>query len=101
MGRYRNEFDEERDYYPREDRLRREQFGAYNEEPIRARRQFDNERRPDYNRGGFGERAEYANDEPRYANYGGERFREENRRSSLDDMRGDLSSGRGRDRDQY
>src|SRR5829696_2342463 len=106
MARYRNEMDDERDYNPREERMRRENLGAY-DEPFRARRQFDTERRPDdeYNRGGggggtfenrggggggtfenrggrFGERAEYDNDEPRYGNYQ-ERSREENRRSSL------------------
>jgi len=114
MGRYRNDRDDDRDYDPREERLRRENLGAY-DEPFRARRQFETERRPDYsdynnrggmsenrggggdmfeNRGGrFGERAEYDNDEPRYGDYR-ERSREENRRSSLFDVRGDLSTGR-------
>jgi CBS domain-containing protein len=100
MARYRNDMEDERDYHPREERLRRENLGAY-DEPFRARRQFDTERRPDYNRGRFGERAEYDRDEPRYADYGsGDRSREENRRSSLDDMRGDLSGGRWRERDR-
>lgn len=94
MARYRDDLDDERDYYQREQRLRRENFGAY-DEPFRARRHFDNERRPDYNRGGrFGERAEYDNDEPRYADYG-ERHRDD-RRSSLFDVRGDLGTGRSR-----
>jgi hypothetical protein len=94
--------DDDRDYYGRDERLlRRENFGSY-DEPYRNRRQFDNERRPDYNRGRFGERADYNNDEPRYANYGGggERFREENRRSSLYEGRDDLSSSTWRDRDR-
>ncbi len=95
LARYRDDLDDERDYYQREQRLRRENFGAY-DEPFRARRHFDNERRPDYNRGGrFGERAEYDNDEPRYADYG-ERHRDD-RRSSLFDVRGDLGTGRSRD----
>ena len=99
MARYRNDMDDDRDYYARDERLRRENFGSY-DEPYRARRQFDTERRPDYSRGRFGERAEYNNDEPRYANnYGGERFRDENRRSSLYEGRDDLSSSRWRDRD--
>ena len=104
MGRYRNDMDDDRDYYGRdEQRLRRENFGSY-DEPYRggARRQFDNpERRPDYNRGRFGERADYDRDEPRYANYGGggERFRDENRRSSLYEGRDDFSTGMWRDRD--
>lgn len=106
MARYRNE-DDERDYYQREERLRREHFGAY-DEPFRARRQFETERRPDYDagafenrgrfseRGRFGERAEYDYDEPRYGDYR-DRFRDEGRRSSLYDIRGDLSSGTSRE----
>jgi len=101
MARYRNDMDDNRDYYARDERLRRENFGAY-DEPYRARRQFDTERRPDYSRGRFGERAEYDYDEPRYANNrSGERFREENRRSSLYDRGGDISSAAWRDRDYY
>ncbi|HET6973859.1 MAG TPA: CBS domain-containing protein [Pyrinomonadaceae bacterium] len=73
MARYRNDMDDERDYYPREERLRRENFGAYDEQPYRPRREFDTERRPDYNRGRFGERANYESDEPRYAEYRSER----------------------------
>jgi CBS domain-containing protein len=111
MARYRNDMDDERDYYPREERMRRENLGAY-DEPFRARRQFETERRPDYtdynrggsgggmfeNRGGrFGERADYDYDEPRYGGGYQERSREENRRSSLFDVRGDLSTGASRD----
>jgi CBS domain-containing protein len=122
MARYRNEMDDERDYNPREERQRRENLGAY-DEPYRARRQFETEqRRPDYtdynrggggggggmfenrgggmfeNRGGrFGERADYDNDEPRYGGGYQERSREENRRSSLFDVRGDLSTGASSD----
>lgn len=100
MARYRNDLDDERDYYSREERLRRENLGAY-DEPYSARRQFETERRPDYNRGfenrgRFGERAEYDSDEPRYGHYR-EGLRDEGRRSSLQDLRGDLSSGRSRD----
>jgi CBS domain-containing protein len=104
MARYRNDMDDDRDYYARDERLRRENFGdgGYNDDEYRSRRLFDTERRPDYNRGRFGERAEYNYDEPRYANNpGGERFREENRRSALYDNRDNMSSTR-RDRDyQY
>jgi CBS domain-containing protein len=103
MARYRNEMDDERDYYQREDRSRRENFGAW-DDPSRNRRQFETERRPDYNQGRFGERAEYNYDEPRYGDYrggnersGNERFGNEGRRSSLYDIRGDLSSGTSRD----
>lgn len=95
MTKYRNDLEDEReDYYPREERFRRENPGAY-DEPYRMRRQFDTERRPDYNRGRFGERAEYDYDEPRYGDYR-ERSRDEGR-SSLFDIRGDL----GRQREQY
>ena len=100
MGRYRNDVDDERDYYAREERLRRENLGA-SDEPYRPRRQFDTERRPDYNRGRFGERADYQTDEPRYADYRGERPRDDWRRSSLYDVRGDLSSANTRDREYY
>ena len=99
MARYRNELDDERDYYPREDRLRRENFGGYDES--RGGRRFDEERRPDYNRSRFGERAEYNYDEPRYANYGdrGERPRDDFRNSSLYEGRGEFGTGRWRDRE--
>jgi CBS domain-containing protein len=100
MGRYRNEMDDERDYYRREERMRRENLGAY-DEPWRAGRRFDNERQQEFNRGRYGERAEYDYDEPRYAENRGERFRDDTRRSSLYDVRGDLSSATARDRDYY
>ena len=92
MARYRN--DDERDFYPREERMRREHLGAW-DEPYRDRSIFETERRPDYNRGRFGERADYDYDEPRYGDYRG-RSRDEGR-SSLFDVRGDLGSGRSRD----
>jgi CBS domain-containing protein len=106
MARYRNDLDDERDFYQREDRLRRENFGAYDDQYRGDRRQFDTERRPDYNRGRFGERAEYNYDEPRYAEnrgerLGNERFGNETRGNSLYDMRGDLSSVSARDRNYY
>jgi len=93
--------DDDREYYPREERVRRENFGAYDESWRGGARRFDNERRPDYNRGRFGERAEYDRDEPRYAESAdrGERFREDSRRSSLYEGRGDLGTGRWRDRE--
>jgi CBS domain-containing protein len=101
MARYRNDQDDERDYYRREDRMRRENFGAY-DEPYRGGRQFDTGRQSEYNRGGrFGERAEYDYDEPRYAEHRGERFRDDTRRSTLDELRGDISGGRWRDREHY
>ena len=103
MARYRNDMDDERDYYSREERLRRENFGAH-DEPYRARRQFDTERRPEYNReynrGRFGERANYESDEPRYAENRGEHLRDDWRRSSLYEGR-DVSSSTARDRDYY
>lgn len=100
MARYRNDMDDDRDYYARDENLRRENFGSY-EEPGRSnRRQFDTGRRPDFSRGRFGERAEYNYDEPRYAEYGrGERFRDDMRHSSLYENRGSMSSENWRDRD--
>src|ERR1043166_6258877 len=90
MARYRNDMDDDRDYYARDENLRRENFGSY-EEPYRGnRRQFDTGRRPDFSRGRFGERAEYNYDEPRYADYArGERFRDDMRRSSQYENRGE------------
>ena len=93
--------DDDRDYRPREENLRRENFGGDYDDRYRPTRQFDTERRPDYSRGRFGERAEYNTDEPRYANTGGgERFREDMRRGSLYENRGDVSSANWRDRDR-
>ena len=97
MARYRNELDDERDYYRREERMRRDTMGAF-DEPYSSRNRIEQDWRPDYNRGRFGERAEYEYNEPRYSEQRG-RFGEEGRRSSLHDVRGDLSTGRWRDRD--
>ena len=121
MARYRNDLDDERerDYYPREERFRRESFGAY-DEPYSSQNRFDQQRygqgqgqqgqqdwRSDYNRGGgsgrfgersdrsrYGERADYERDEPRYSEHRGSFRGEEGRRSSLYDIRGDLGLGR-------
>jgi CBS domain-containing protein len=97
MARYRNDLDEDRDYYRREERMRRDSMGAF-DEPYSSRQRFEQDWRPDYNRGRFGERAEYEYDEPRYSESRG-RFRDEGRRSSLYDVRGDLSTNRWRDRE--
>ncbi|HZI59385.1 MAG TPA: CBS domain-containing protein [Pyrinomonadaceae bacterium] len=97
MARYRNELDDERDYYRREERMRRDSMGAF-DEPYSSRNRIEQDWRPDYNRGRFGERAEYEHNEPRYSEQRG-RFGDEGRRSSLYDVRGDLSTGRWRDRD--
>lgn len=112
MARYRNDMDDEREYYPREERLRRETLGSY-EEPFSRRPQFDNERRwenegrsdpegrSNYGRGRFGERANYEQDEPRYSNTRGDegdRYRDQGRRNTLYDIRGDLGTGRERER---
>ena len=104
MARYRDDVDDDRDYYPREERFRRE-LGAYDEPFARRAEYNERERRPESGRGRFGERAEYENDEPRYSqdrdmgwNDRGDRYREDSRRSSLYDIRGDLGTGRQRDR---
>jgi CBS domain-containing protein len=108
MARYRDDVDDDRDYYPREEHYRRE-LGAY-DEPFARRAEFqDRERHNEFGRGRFGERAEYENDEPRYSqsrepgnerewNDRGDRYRDDTRRSSLYDIRGDLGTGRQRDR---
>lgn len=96
MARHRNDLDD-RDYYRREERVTRDQMGAF-DEPYSSRQRFEQDWRPDYNRSRFGERAAYEYDEPRYSENRG-RFRDEGRRSSLYDVRGDLSSSRWRDRE--
>ena len=102
MARY-NDMEDDRDYYPREERFRREALGSY-DEPFTRRAEFDRERRNEFGRGRFGERADYENDEPRYSqdreSWGdrGDRYRDEGRRSSLYDIRGDLGTGRQRER---
>src|SRR5689334_7466713 len=104
MARYRDDVDDDRDYYPREEHYRRE-LGAYDEPFARRAEYNERERRPDSGRGRYGERAEYENDEPRYSqdrdntrHDRGDRYRDENRRSSLYDIRGDLGTGQQRDR---
>jgi len=104
MARYRDDVDDDRDYYPREEHYRRE-LGAYDEPFARRAEYNERERRPESGRGRFGERAEYENDEPRYSqdrdntwNDRGDRYRDDTRRSSLYDIRGDLGTGRQRDR---
>jgi CBS domain-containing protein len=104
MARYRDDMDD-RDYDPREDRYRRE-LGAYDEPFARRAEYQERERRQEAEsgRGRFGERAEYENDEPRYSQDRetwtdrGDRYRDEGHRSSLYDIRGDLGTGRNRDR---
>lgn len=102
MARYRNDMDDDRDYYPREERFRREALGSY-DEPYNRRRDLEMDRRNEYGRGRFGERADYNNDEPRYSQNRdpwsdrGDRYRDESHRSSLYDIRGDLSTGRQRE----
>jgi CBS domain-containing protein len=106
MARYRNDMDDDRDYYPREERFRREGLGSYDDPYSSRQRELDTERRNEYGRGRFGERANYNYDEPRYSQNRepwtdrGDRYRDDSQRSSLYDIRGDLSTGRDRDRDR-
>ena len=103
MARYRDDLDDDRDYYPREERYRRE-LGAYDEPFARRAEYNDRQRRAEFGGGRFGERAEYQNDEPRYSqdrdtwSDRGDRYRDEGTRSSLYDIRGDLGTNRQRDR---
>jgi CBS domain-containing protein len=84
MSRYRNDRDYD-DEYAREEQFRRHGFGDDRPRPEHWR--------PEYSGNRFGERAEYYRDEPRYR---GEfdRVRDEGRRSSLYDIRGDLTDRR-------
>ena len=87
MARYRDDIDYERERPSREERYRRESLGSF-DEPYSSRRSWEEERRP---AGRYGERAEYDYDEPRYTETRG-RFRGDGgRRSSLEEIRGDLS----------
>lgn len=102
MARYRSDREYERDYDMRENRERGD--NPWNQdERYGERRFYEEQRRPDYrsdyradyrpNR--FGERADYNPDEPRYSNFD-DRPRDEHRRSSLEDVRGDLGGRRTR-----
>jgi CBS domain-containing protein len=94
--------EDDRETYSRESRMRREYPGGY-DEPYSRRRNLEDERRAGYSRGRYGERAEYDYDEPRYSE-SRERFRDDTgRRSTLNDLRGDLSHrfSRGYEQGQY
>lgn len=89
MARYRGDLEDERDYR-REERYRRDEL-ASGDEPYASRHRLEEDLRSNLNRGRFGERANYDYGEPRY-NTGRERYREYGgHRSSLYDLRGDLS----------
>ena len=88
MARYRDDFEDDRDRFSQETRYRREALGSY-DEPYSSRRSVEEERRPYYNR--YGERAQYNYDEPRYGDTRAGSHEDRGRRSSLDDMRGNLS----------
>lgn len=77
MARYREEFEEERDrdFYvrDRDQGIRREVPWGYDNRAERNRREFlEGNRRTEFSRGRFGERAEYDSDEPRYGEYRGD-----------------------------
>ena len=90
MARYGNEFDD-RDFYNRErdERMRREAPGGYDDSAERKRREFlEGNRRTEFSRGRFGERAEYNYDEPRFGDYGSDFRGEQFRDSAQDRWRG-------------
>ena len=100
MARYRNEFDDDRDLYDREGRTGREAPWGY-DDPLRPRRGLFEQRRQDFSRGRYGERAEYQNDEPRYSENRGrvrdEDFRETPRYETYEPQRRDYETrGTGR-----
>src|SRR4029453_1175682 len=95
MARYRQELDDERDYYTRRETTRPEEWGYESRYP-RTRDTFDS-RRPEYARGRFGERADYEYNEPRYG--GSERYyREDGYAGSLYDRGEHLRRGFREDR---
>jgi CBS domain-containing protein len=90
MARYRNDFNEDRDVNRERDlRMRREAPWGYDDSAERNRREFiEGNRRTEFSRGRFGERAEYDYDEPRYGDARGS-FRDEGfREYSQDRWRG-------------
>ena len=98
MARYREEFNDERDYRDSRDpfgrerdlRMRRESPRGYENRDERNRREFlEGTPRTEFSRGRFGERAEYEYNEPRYSDYRGsaqdEGYRERDRSDSWRD----------------
>lgn len=70
MNRYRNDFEDDREYRARDDRFQRERPWNYND-PFEDRgRSLDYGRR-ETGQGRFGERADYEYNEPRYNDYPG------------------------------
>jgi len=94
MARYRDDFDDDRDLYSREQQARRDMPPVHEDSPGGRRRLFENRRR-DYSGNRFGERAEYEYDEPRYSEQR-ERFRTEGPRSAINDPRADPRDDRFR-----
>ncbi len=80
MARYRNDFDDERDYPNRNDRFGRERPWNY-ARPYSGGGRLQNESEREFGR--FGERADYEYDEPRYSGYPGP-YREDSRRLYYD-----------------
>ena len=76
MARHFDDFDEEREARTRHDRFSREQPWNYGRPYSGGRLETDFERR-DFGQGRFGERAGYAQDEPRYNDYSNRYARED------------------------
>jgi CBS domain-containing protein len=96
MARYRQEFDDERDYYRGRESLRRDDWGSgFENRYPRSRETSEEYRRPEYARGRYGERADYEYNEPRYDR---RYYREDNYSGTLYDRGENLRRGFREDR---
>jgi CBS domain-containing protein len=84
MARYRNGFDDERDYYARNERFERERPWNYNDPSAARDRSLGDSDRREYGRGRFAERADYERDEQRYNDYPGRFAQEDSRRTTYE-----------------
>ena len=90
MARYRQEFDDERDYYRGRESSRRDDWGwGFENRYPRSRETPEEYRRPEYARGRFGERADYEYNEPSYDR---RYYREDNYSGTLYDRGENLSA---------
>jgi CBS domain-containing protein len=106
MARYREEFEDDRDRDPymreRDHGMRREAPLDYDNRAERNRREFlEGNRRTEFSRGRFGERAEYDYDEPRYSDYRGDLRNQSSRNYPPERWREDDSRTMGQRRPGY
>ena len=82
MARYRNDFNDDREYRARNDRFERERPWNYNDRSFDREGSLTDYDRRSTGRGRFGERADYEHNEPRFNDYSGSYAPEEFRRPS-------------------